>query len=244
MKTAIIKTTFWDDEEFETLNIDSKILYFYLLANPTRTLHKIIKLNDKVCSAHTGLSTDQIKIAKIGLIEKKLVVFKDRYYILLKDYVEAKKGRFTQNVIDREDKEIPKDIKDFLENYTGIIPVHKDNNKDKDNNKYNNKDKEKKTETKSVDLIAEVIFEMTKLDPKNRMYYGNKTQRAATEFLISTYGFENVINMIRAIPELKLKISYMPSITTPCELRDKWQKVGDAIGRERVKNNNQEQVLW
>jgi hypothetical protein len=112
----------------------------------------------------------------------------------------------------------------------------------------NNIDNSKKTyiagEPASSPLVPEVIKAMESIDPKNKMYYGNKTQRAAAEFLISTYGFENVINMIRAIPELKSRVAYMPSITTPCELRDKWQKVGDAIGREKVKSNNAEQVLW
>lgn len=167
MKTAIIKTTFWDDEAFESLNLDSKLLYFYLLANPTRTLHKIIKLNDKIASAYTGLSIDQISICKNQLEEKGLVSFKSRYYVLLKDYVEAKKGRFTTRVIAKEDSEIPSDVKQYFSslnlsnpisnkgNYTGTIPEHNNNNKDnnKDNNRDKDKDKDKKTSRNSKKVI-------------------------------------------------------------------------------------------
>ena len=101
----------------------------------------------------------------------------------------------------------------------------------------------------SSQLVAEVIKEMESIDPKNKMYYGNKTQRAAADFLISSYGYENVIAMIRAIPELKSRVAYMPSVTTPCELRDKWQKIGDAIGREKVNKKNDiisnlQSVIW
>lgn len=144
MKTAIIKTTFWDDESFEKLHLDSKIVYFYLMANPTRTLHKITKLNPKVAQAHIGLHQDQFNTALKQLTELNLILVKDRYYILTKDFVEAKKGRFTDQAIEREENEIPQEIKDFFneneENYTGTVPVHIDIDKDKDNyiNKYKN----------------------------------------------------------------------------------------------------------
>lgn len=84
-------------------------------------------------------------------------------------------------------------------------------------------------------LIGEVIKEMESLDPKNKMYYNNTTQRSATKFLIETYGFEIVLEMIRVIPQLKSTVPYFPSVTTPCELRDKWQKIGDAVTRSKVK---------
>ena len=147
MKTAIIKTTFWDDESFEKLHLDSKVIYFYLMANPTRTLHKIIKLNPKIAQSHTGLHQDQFTTGLKQLIDLGLIIVKDRYYILTKDFVEAKKGRYTEQAIAREEQEIPNDILFFFsnldENYTGTIPVHIDidNNKDKDIYKVNNTNK-------------------------------------------------------------------------------------------------------
>lgn len=164
MKTAIIKTTFWDDESFEKLHLDSKIIYFYLMANPTRTLHKIIKLNPKIAQAHTGLHQEQFNNGLNQLIELGLVIFKDRYYILTKDFVEAKKGRFTEQAIEREENELPVEIIEYFnkneENYTGTIPVHiyKDNNKDKDNNinKYGEFENVKLTEGEYNKLIEKM----------------------------------------------------------------------------------------
>jgi hypothetical protein len=98
--------------------------------------------------------------------------------------------------------------------------------------------KNQESETKRVDFVAEIIKEMESIDPKNKIYYGNKTQRAACQFLIENYGFEKVKEMIQILPELKNKVAYLPSITTPCELRDKWQKVGDAITRESTIGRN------
>ncbi len=169
MKTAIIKTTFWDDESFEKLHLDSKVIYFYLMANPTRTLHKIIKLNPKIAQAHTGLHQDQFTTALQQLINLGLIVIKDRYYILTKDFVEAKKGRFTEQAIAREEQEIPNDILFFFsnldENYTGTIPVHidKDNNKDIDNYKYGEFENVKLTEEEYNKLVEKLGENNTKV---------------------------------------------------------------------------------
>ena len=85
-------------------------------------------------------------------------------------------------------------------------------------------------------LIPSIIKEMESIDPKNKAYYKNKSQREACQFLIDEYGYENVIKVIQSLPALRLKVPYLPSVTTPCELRDKWQKMKDAVDRERNKN--------
>lgn len=93
--------------------------------------------------------------------------------------------------------------------------------------------------------VPEVIKAMESIDPKNKLYYGNKTQRGACEFLIQEYGFEEVIKAVKIIPILKTRVSYFPSITTPVELRDKWVKVSDAIVREGVnKAKSTPEVAW
>lgn len=84
-------------------------------------------------------------------------------------------------------------------------------------------------------LIPLVIKEMEAIDPKNKRFYGNKTQREACDFLINEYGLDLVMQVIHAIPHLKAKLPYMPSVTTPVELLDKWVKIRDAIGREKAK---------
>lgn len=106
-----------------------------------------------------------------------------------------------------------------------------------------------KEPSKFSTLGADLIKEMEALDPKNKKYYNNKSQRQAADFLIEEYTFEKAVDLIRLLPRLKNSIPYMPSITTPCELRDKWQKVMDAIQRYKVSGKskakeNLANVVW
>lgn len=228
MKTAIIKTQFWDDESFEKLHLDSKCVYYYLLANPERGLAPITRLKKKICAVRTGLSVEHVEKGLEQLMELEMVAMDGEYYVLLKDYVEPKKGRFTDGAIDRELSAIPKDtfdnLSEILAKYTGIVPVHKDIYKDKDNNKYNN--------TVENEKVSQLIKEMEVVDIKNKNYYGNTTQRAACKFIIENYSFDNAVKLIREIPKLRVTVSYFPSITTPCELRDKWVKAFEAMHRQ------------
>jgi len=98
-------------------------------------------------------------------------------------------------------------------------------------------------------LGADIIKELESIDPKNKKYYNNKSQREACDFLIKEYTFEKVIELILWLPKLKASVPYMPSVTTPCELRDKWQKIMDAIQRHKVNKKdkikeNLENVVW
>jgi hypothetical protein len=92
----------------------------------------------------------------------------------------------------------------------------------------------KKPEYKSdLKEIAEVIKAMVSVDPKNKLYYGNTTQKGAVDFLIQEYSLQTVLSVIGGIPMARQTVKYFPSITTPCELRDKWVKAFEAIHREK-----------
>jgi len=80
--------------------------------------------------------------------------------------------------------------------------------------------------------VSEMIKEFETVDPKNKTYYGNKTQRKACEFLISEYGFDEVKKVIAILPESNRR-EYYPRIYTPVQLRDKWKQLGDAITSKR-----------
>jgi hypothetical protein len=119
-------------------------------------------------------------------------------------------------------------------------PIHekvKDNTTSNNNTSNTSKAEPCKEETTKGNstLIPLVIKEMETLDPKNKRFYGNKTQREACDFLITEYGLNLVVQVIQAIPLLKAKLPYMPSVTTPVELRDKWVKIKDAIQRNKAK---------
>lgn len=94
---------------------------------------------------------------------------------------------------------------------------------------------------KKRDFVAEVICEMCKIDPKNKMYYGNKTQRQATQFLIETYTFEKVIQMINFVATSKGKIFNIP--TTPQQLLDRWVNLlNDQFYKQYSKQSNKKTI--
>lgn len=92
-------------------------------------------------------------------------------------------------------------------------------------------------------LIVEIIKEFELVDIKNKTYYGNTTQRKACEFLIDNYGFEKVKTMIQLLPKTNT-MEYIPHITTPVQLRDKWVQLVSGLQRLQNKQNAEPKVLF
>ena len=145
MKTAIVKTSFWEDEEFAKLNIDTRLLYCYLLTNPKRELVNVFKINRAVVAAHTGIALEQVKVCLNQLIKEGYVAHYQSWISIINDHVQAKSGRFTESAIERELSTIPEEVKANLSQFvSGSVPVHKDKDKDKDKDKVYDADFEKK----------------------------------------------------------------------------------------------------
>lgn len=89
--------------------------------------------------------------------------------------------------------------------------------------------------SKFTSLGADVIKEFEGVDPKNKTYYNNTSQRKAADFLIETYGFDEVKKRIGVLARTN-KLPYFPTITTPVQLRDKWVPLQDAVERLRSKS--------
>lgn len=81
-------------------------------------------------------------------------------------------------------------------------------------------------------LGAEIIKAFEEVDPKNKRYYGNTTQRGACDFLLGEYGLEEVVKRVKVLPRTN-KAPFFPSIMTPVQLRDKWVQLQDAVDRKR-----------
>lgn len=207
MKTAILKTKFWDSKEFDQLHLDSKMVYFYLLSSPSRGLADIFYVNKKVAQAHTGLDITHIDKGIDQLVEVGLIAHKDSYFRLLTDAVEPKKGRFTDAAIERELKEIPEQIIGFLRgDYTGNVPVHidKDNNKDIDNT--NNK----------INSIFSLWEEVVGYKIESNI----KKNRYACNNLIKRHGEDKVEQLLRGVA-LSHSDKYAPRISDFISLQSK-----------------------
>lgn len=82
-------------------------------------------------------------------------------------------------------------------------------------------------------LGAEIIKAFESVDPKNKTYYGNKTQRAACDFLLTEYGLDEVLKRVSVLSKTNA-IPYFPSINSPNDLKEKWVKLQEAVDRKRA----------
>jgi hypothetical protein len=78
----------------------------------------------------------------------------------------------------------------------------------------------KKTTTFQKDG-SDIIKAFEVVNPACKRMYGNTTQRGACDDLIETYGLERTLEVIKILPKTNT-IPYVPNITTPAQLRDKW----------------------
>jgi len=90
----------------------------------------------------------------------------------------------------------------------------------------------KKKEVVFDALGAEIIKAFELVDPKNKAYYANTTQRGACDFLLKEYGLEETLKRVGVLARTNA-ISYFPTITTPAQLRDKWVQLQAAADRKK-----------
>ena len=83
-------------------------------------------------------------------------------------------------------------------------------------------------------LGAEVIQAFEELNPIAPQWYNNTTQRAAADRLIEIHGLETVLKVIALLQQTN-KRPYMPSITTPRQLEEKWAELRNKLEQEKAK---------
>lgn len=88
-------------------------------------------------------------------------------------------------------------------------------------------------------LGAEILHAFEEVDPKNKTYYSNTTQRGACDYLLETYGLEEVLKRITVLPKTN-RVPFFPKINSPNDLKEKWVKLQDAVDTKRmeIKSNN------
>lgn len=83
-------------------------------------------------------------------------------------------------------------------------------------------------------LIPEIIKLFEGVNPACKRMYGSPPQRRACQDLLDTYGFEEVKKVISILPKTN-KVTYMPTITTPNQLWNEYQKLKDKLIQEKNK---------
>ena len=92
-------------------------------------------------------------------------------------------------------------------------------------------------------LGAEIIKAFEEVDPKNKTYYGNKTQRGACDYLLSQYSLEEIVKRIQFLPKSN-KLPFFPRINSPNDLKEKWVKLEDAVTAKRSELENKNKIAF
>lgn len=180
--------------------------------------------NSQICKA-IGLPKERVSEAKKRLLARKIVTEKRNKISIQKDYdlwVELRKS--VTVVTEKRNKVLRKSVNTKEKKETITKETCKPsllNEKTMENVKSNGT------------LIGEVIKEFEAIDPKNKTYYNNKSQRAACDFLLAEYGLEEIKKRIEVLPKTNT-MPYFPNITTPCQLRDSWVKLNNQIERHKT----------
>lgn len=104
-------------------------------------------------------------------------------------------------------------------------------------NKYNNKeiDEVRNTSEQSPQEVPEVIKAFESINPACSRYYGNKTQREAVKKLIEIHSYERVLKIVTTVLPKSNGLAYVPTITTPLQLLEKYSALETALKREQSK---------
>lgn len=83
-------------------------------------------------------------------------------------------------------------------------------------------------------LVVEVIDLFKPVNPSYSKFFANKTQRAAVQRLLDIHGFDRLQHVIGYLPKSN-GVPYLPVITTPAQLEDKWSALEAGLLKEKAK---------
>lgn len=205
-----------ESDAFLDMPISSQALYFHLgmhadddgFVNPK----KIMRL--------TGSSADDLNV----LLTKRFVLRFESGVIVIKHWLihnTIRQDRYKETLyLEEKNSLIIKDNKAYTELATNGLP---DGNQSVTQVK-SSKDKISEDNIATLQsnegvVVNEIIFLFKEVNPSIDKYYGNKTQRAAVQRMLKTYGREKVEEMIAVLPQVNAR-PYWPKSTTPLELEN------------------------
>jgi len=249
-KQRYVNTRFWNDTYVSSLDPIEKLLFIYLLTNEHTNISGVYELPFKIMAVETGIDESMFK--KIMPRLKDRIRYVDGY-IIIKNFLKHQETKSNLTLIG-----IKNCLKDLDENFLkdivnkgyylitdeimeGVckgyarVSNYSNSNSNLDSNSIGDKSQEipKKKHTQDG---ADILKAFESIDAKNKTYYANKTQRAACDFLIETYGKDQVIALIPKLIETNKKSVYQ--ITTPWEMKEKITKVFNDVSRlnENIKS--------
>lgn len=122
MKTRVIQTSIWRDILDQPMNIDTKLLYMYLLTNEHVGQTDFLKVIESEVSFYTGLDQKQIKFCLRQLEEVSLIkIYRDWIMFTEGGYIQSYyKGKKNEIAKKNELSAIPGDV---LEHFSDTLSI-------------------------------------------------------------------------------------------------------------------------
>lgn len=114
MKTTIIRTDIWKDDELFNLHLDSKYLYLYILSSPERGNSYLYPWSKRLASTYTGITEKQIETALSELVESGFVQVYNGYIAIIKEHFSVTRNRYSQQAEEEMLEKLPKDVYAFF----------------------------------------------------------------------------------------------------------------------------------
>lgn len=269
-KNRYVNTKFWTDPYvLEKLNPLDKLLYLYLMTNPYTDISGVYELPLKIASVELGIDRENLENVMLPKLEADGKIMYRDGWVAIKNFIKHQKHNpKVVRGIELGLERAPKELRLFI-GYDNLSHTNTNYNTNTNTNINTNTTstakagakpktvkpkpvKEKKPAPKAeyaegyeVDsvLVSELIKLFESVDPKNKTYYGNTSQRKACAFVIGEYGFEEVKKRVAFLPRTN-KQPYFPSITTPVQLRDKWVNLEDAVERYKKEHSKASSVAF
>lgn len=98
--------------------------------------------------------------------------------------------------------------------------------------------KEDKRDNEINKQISSVIEAFVAINPNCSRFYGNKTQRNACHDVITLYGYDIVMNLIKEVIPKSNEMQYAPQIVTPLQLLEKYTSLKNFYIKAKNEFNN------
>lgn len=238
----VVNTRFWIDDYISNLDPVEKLMFLYFLTNPMTDICGVYEIPLKVVAVETGIDRDMVhKIIK--RFEKDGKIYYKNGWVGIKNFQKhqsmnpsVKAG--IENGLTRAPKELVDKLAQPVDSQS-----HLNSNLNTNLNSNTNLNEVVDKKSKYNPLGAEVVKALEVVDPKNKMYYGNTTQRKACDFLISQFGLEVVLERIKVLPRTN-QLPYFPKINSPYDLQEKWQKLEDMVKTKQIELNQSKPKIF
>lgn len=241
MKERLLNTRFWSDGWVRKINPLDRYLLLYLLTNEHTNICGIYELSLPVMAFDTGLDERDLEKTMLPRLQPK-VYYKDEW-IILTNFLKYQriKSESVMEGVRKSLNQAPKAVISYAKKVGywddgGMIwgsshILEPEPEPEPENNTI--RPQSGKKQTTFNPLGGEILNAFTEIDPKNKTYYANKTQRSACDFLLSEYGLDKVLQAIKLLPQINQRKLYIRQITSPYELKENWVKIGNALKQKK-----------